>query len=103
MELSHGRHGLLIAGALCAGVYFAGTNPEEAEIRRIADALYRRVDWAWATGKGVTLTHGWMPENGFLPYRWRRGYSEAILLYLLALGSPTHPIPPRSYAASTAS
>ena len=99
-ELSTVDTAYLIAGALCAGAYFAGKDPEEAEIRRIANELYRRVDWAWAMARGRTLTHGWTPEKGFLPYRWS-GYSEAILLYLLALGSPTHPIPPRAYAAST--
>ncbi|HEY4328181.1 MAG TPA: glucoamylase family protein, partial [Phycisphaerae bacterium] len=45
-----------------------------------------------------SVTHGWTPENGFLPYRWE-GYSEALLLYVLALGSPTHAIPQNSYAA----
>ena len=45
-----------------------------------------------------TLTHGWKPETGFLPYRYE-GYDEGLLLYLLALGSPTHPLPPESYNA----
>jgi hypothetical protein len=101
-ELSTVDTAYLIAGALCAGAYFSGAAADEAEIRQIADELYRRVDWAWATGGGSTITHGWKPETGFLPHRWR-GYSEAILLYLLALGSPTHSIRPRGYAASTAS
>ena len=99
-ELSTIDSAFLIAGVLCAAVYFDGPAREEAEIRRIADALSRRVDWAWATAGGRTLTHGWTPEKGFLRYRWR-GYSEATLLYLLALGSPTHPIAPRGYSAAT--
>ncbi len=99
-ELSTVDTAYLIAGALCAGAYFTGADSEEVEIRRIGEELYRRVDWAWATARGSTITHGWTPEKGFLPHRWR-GYSEAILLYLLALGSPTHPIQPRGYAAST--
>ena len=44
------------------------------------------------------MTHGWKPETGFLPYRWE-GYDEALLLYVLGLGSPTHPLPQSSYAA----
>ena len=45
-----------------------------------------------------TICHGWRPERGFLPYRWQ-GYDEALILYLLALGSPTHPISPACYEA----
>ena len=60
--------------------------------------LYERVDWAWMLAGGDTLCHGWRPEHGFLPYRWE-GYDEALILYLLALGSPTHPIAPASYDA----
>jgi hypothetical protein len=43
------------------------------------------------------LSHGWKPESGFLPYRWDKGYSEAIILYALALGSPTFPVEPQGY------
>ena len=68
------------------------------EIRSLADALYRRVDWQWARNGGAAVTHGWTPENGFLPYRWE-GYDEALLLYVLGLGSPTHALPPESYPA----
>ena len=71
---------------------------DEAEVRRLADALYRRADWDWARNGGPTLTHGWRPETGFLPHRWE-GYDEGLLLYVLGLGSPTHPLPPESYAA----
>ena len=46
---------------------------------------------------GETIAHGWNPESGFLPYRWDQSYSEAIILYILALGSPTFPIEPVGY------
>ena len=65
---------------------------------RLADALYRRADWPWAQNGGATVTHGWKPESGFLEYRWE-GYDEALVLYILGLGSPTHPLPEESYAA----
>ena len=68
----------------------------------LAEALYLRADWQWAQDGGETLTHGWKPECGFLKYRWE-GYDEAMLLYVLALGSPTHPLPENSYAAWTSS
>ena len=97
-ELSTVDSAFLIAGALTAGLYFDAATPEEREIRDLGDALYRRVDWQWALNQGATVTHGWKPESGFLPYRWE-GYDEAMLLYILGLGSPTYPLPEPSYAA----
>ena len=97
-ELSTVDSAFLLAGMLAAASYFKAETPDETEVRTLADALYRRVDWVWALNNGKTLTHGWRPEDGFIPYRWE-GYSEALLLYVLALGSPTHAIPKTSYAA----
>lgn len=97
-ELSTVDSAFLLAGALTAGMYFAADKPDENEIRMLADALYGRADWQWAQNSGATVTHGWSPESGFLKYRWE-GYDEALLLYILALGSPTHPLPESSYAA----
>jgi hypothetical protein len=97
-ELSTIDSAFLFAGMLTAATYFDQDTAEEAEVRRLADALYRRADWDWARNGGATLTHGWRPETGFLPYRWE-GYDEGLLLYVLGLGSPTHPLPPESYAA----
>jgi hypothetical protein len=97
-ELSTIDSAFLLAGALAAGRYFEADTADEQEIRTLADALYRRADWPWAQNQGATLTHGWKPESGFLQYRWE-GYDEALLLYILGLGSPTHPLPESTYAA----
>ncbi len=97
-ELSTVDSAFLLAGALLAATYFSGAAEGEQEIRTLAEALYRRADWQWAQDGGDTVTHGWKPESGFLKYRWE-GYDEAMLLYVLALGSPTHPLPESSYAA----
>ncbi len=97
-ELSTVDTTILLAGALTAGVYFDADTSEEKEIRTLADALYRRADWRWAQNDGITVTHGWKPESGFLKWRWE-GYDEALVLYILGLGSPTHPLPEESYAA----
>jgi len=83
---------------LTAAAYFDRDAPEEREIRELAQQLFARVDWQWAQNGGDTVTHGWTPEAGFLPYRWE-GYDEALLLYVLGLGSPTHPLPATSYQA----
>jgi hypothetical protein len=96
-ELSTVDTAIMMAGILTAASYFTGKNANESEIRKLAEILYRRVDWQWALDKGTTLSHGWMPESGFLPYRWDKGYSEAVILYALALGSPTFPIDPQGY------
>lgn len=101
-ELSTVDTTFLLAGMLAAAVYFDQGGEAEREIRTLADALYRRADWTWACNGGATVTHGWKPESGFLPYRWE-GYDEAMLLYALGLGSPTHPLPTESYTAWTSS
>ena len=97
-ELSTVDSAILFAGALTAGAYFDADTPEEAEIRDLADALYLRADWTWAQDGGATVTHGWNPESGFLPWRWE-GYDEALFLYVLGLGSPTYPLPESTYTA----
>ena len=101
-ELSSIDTALLLAGMLTCARFFTGDAADEVEIRSLADALYRRVEWDWALDGGSTLSMGWHPESGFLPFRWN-GYNEALLLYLLALGSPTHPVPAACYQAWTAS
>ncbi|MBW6503230.1 hypothetical protein K0B90_02990 [bacterium] len=100
-ELSMIDTALLIAGALTAGRYFLANSAGEIELRELVDILYRRVDWRWAQNEGTTINHGWKPECGFLHYCWD-GYNEAIMLYVLALGSPTHPIEGDCYHAWTA-
>ena len=97
-ELSTVDSTFLLAGALAAGLYFDADKADEREIRTLADALYRRADWQWSQNGDATVTHGWTPETGFLPYRWQ-GYDEALLLYVLGLGSPTHPLSEISYSA----
>ncbi len=87
-ELSTIDTGFLLTGALTTGAYFDADTANEHEIRSLADELYRR----------ATLTHGWKSKRGFLKYRWE-GYDEAMLLYILGLGSPTHPLPERCYTA----
>jgi hypothetical protein len=102
-ELSTVDTAILIAGVLTARGYFTLENAEEQEIREIADFLYRRVEWPWALNGKATLSHGWTPEKGFLRYRWSTNYSEALILYILALGSPTYAINPKGYHQWTSS
>ncbi|WP_026186514.1 glucoamylase family protein [Ensifer sp. BR816] len=100
-ELSTIDTALLLAGMLTAAAYFCGRDPSEAEIRSLAARLHERADWAWALNRGDTVTMGWRPPGRFLKHRWR-GYSEALLLYVLALGASNWPIAPESYGAYAA-
>jgi hypothetical protein len=100
-ELSTIDTAIFMAGVLTAAAYFTGEDAAETEIRDVAETLYQRVDWKWALNRGTTISHGWNPESGFLPYRWDTGYSEALILYVLALGSPTFPIDPECYSEWT--
>jgi hypothetical protein len=101
VELSTIDTTLLAAGMLFAQSYFDRPDAAEAEIRAAAEAIYRRIDWRWAAAPAAPrVSMGWRPENGFIPYEWR-GYNEAMILYVLALGSPTHPLEPAAWHAYT--
>lgn len=101
-ELSTIDSAILLAGVLTAAAYFDGGSADERELRELASGLYRRADWQWAQNGGLAVTLGWKPESGFLPCRWG-GYDEALILYILGLGSPAHPLPPESYREWAAS
>lgn len=99
-ELSSIDTALLMAGVLFCQEYFARNDAQETEIRRLADQLYRRVEWRWMQPRAPLICMSWRPERGFSDHDYR-GYNEAMLLYLLALGSPTHPIDPAAWQAFT--
>lgn len=91
VELSSVDTGLLMMGVLFAQSYYDRDDPREKQIREIADELYRRVDWTWLQKNKPLISMGWFPESGFITHDWT-GYNEAMLLYVLALASPTHPV-----------
>jgi hypothetical protein len=88
-ELSTVDTALLMAGVLFAGGYFDQDDPQEKEIRETADALYRRVNWPWSIEHVPDIRMAWSPEQQFEIHDWR-GYNEGMIVYVLALGSPTH-------------
>jgi hypothetical protein len=100
VELSTIDTTLLLAGVLTCQSYFDRNDPAEAAIRDLAEKLYRRVDWTWAQVRPPAVSHGWRPENGFIISDWK-GYNEAMILYVLALGSPTHPVGPEAWQVWT--
>ena len=94
-EISSIDTSLLLCGVLTARQHFA-----DAEIQDLATKIYERVDWTWMLNGGKTFSMGWHPESGFLDARWEH-YCELMMIYLLALGSPTHPVPAETWKAWT--
>jgi hypothetical protein len=97
VELSSIDTGLLMAGVLSCMSYFDRENSKEKEIRGLADQLYCRVDWQWMMKSNGKMSMGWHPEHGFIDSEWA-GYNEAMILMILAMGSPTHRIPDNSWS-----
>jgi hypothetical protein len=87
-EISSIDTALLLCGILTCRQYFA-----DAEIHDLAGKIFDRVDWNWLLHDGRLPTQGWVPETGFLRFDWD-SYSELMAIYLLGLGSSTHPFPP---------
>jgi hypothetical protein len=97
-EISTVDSAFLFAGMLAAAAWFDGDTADERRVRELATSLYERADWTWARAPDGTIRHGWKPETGFLPFVWQ-GYDEGLLLYILALGSPTHALGSDAFAA----
>lgn len=93
VELSSIDTSLLLCGVLTARQYF-----HDAEIQDLATKIYNRVDWPWMLNGGETFSMGWHPESGFLQARWEH-FCELMMIYLLAIGSPTHPVPAETWSA----
>ena len=92
-ELSSIDTAMLLCGVLTCRQHF-----RHAEITRLAYQIFNRVEWTWLSEDTILLPHGWSPESGFLPYRWDL-YSELMMMYLLGLGSSTHPLPVEAWTA----
>ncbi len=84
---------LLLKGALFAREYL-----RDDETSRLVERIYARIDWRWALNGGPTVSHGWIPESGFIPYRWD-SYSELMGMYLLGIGAPQHALPAQTWHA----
>jgi hypothetical protein len=100
VELSTIDTTLLLAGALFCQSYYEGDHPEEREIRELAETLYRRVDWSFMQVRPNAVSHAWTPEKGYNTWDWH-GYDESMILLVLALGSPTHPVAPEAWEQYT--
>lgn len=98
IELSSIDTALLMQGVLFCRNFYTQDTAQEKEIRQLSDQLFNRVDWKWMERPDHRLSMGWSPEHGFLPNYWE-GYSEGMMLYILALGAPEHGLQPVSWQA----
>ena len=94
-EVSSIDTSLLLCGVLACRQYF-----QDAQIQSLATQIYNRVNWPWMLNGGAAFSMGWTPENGFITSRWDT-YSELMMIYLLAIGSTTNPVPVSSWDAFT--
>jgi len=92
-EVSSVDTAILLCGILTCRTHFRDT-----DITLLAHSISNRVEWTWLSEDTTLLPHGWLPEGGFLPYRWDY-YNEMMMMYLLGLGSPTYPLRPEVWDA----
>jgi hypothetical protein len=92
-EVSSVDTAILLCGILSCRQHF-----QHSEISYLATEIFNRVDWSWLSEDTRILPHGWTPETGFLQFRWDN-YSELMMMYLLGLGSSTHPLPAETWTA----
>jgi len=94
-EVSSIDTSILLCGVLTCRQYF-----QDAQIQSLASQIYNRANWPWMLNGGSAFSMGWTPESGFIPTRWDT-YSELMMIYLLAIGSTTNPVPASSWDAFT--
>lgn len=89
----------LAQGLLTIRKYFDRNNDTETEIRNLATNLWESIEWDWyrRTDDSFHLYWHWSPN-----YEWEMnmpiiGYNEAMIVYLLAIASPTHSVPASLY------
>ena len=92
-EVSSVDTAILLCGILTCRQHF-----QDRDIVDLAQAIFDRVDWTWLSEDTTLLPHGWTPEIGFLPYKWDY-YSELMMIYLLGMGSSSHPLQPEAWLA----
>jgi hypothetical protein len=92
-EVSSVDTAMLLCGILTCREHF-----QDETISELAHAIFDRVDWTWLSEDTSLLSHGWTPELGFIPSRWDL-YSELMMMYLLGMGSSSHPLPSDAWFA----
>jgi hypothetical protein len=92
-EVSSIDTAILLCGILTCRQHF-----RDRDIFQLSHAIFDRVDWSWISEDIALLSMGWTPEMGFLPSKWN-DYSELMMIYLLGMGSSSHPLKPDTWFA----
>jgi hypothetical protein len=92
-EVSSVDTAILLCGVLSCRAHF-----QDKDIDELAHAIFDRVDWTWIAEDTALLSMGWTPELGFIPSRWGF-YSELMMMYLLGMGSASHPLKSETWFA----
>jgi molybdopterin-guanine dinucleotide biosynthesis protein MobB len=89
----------MIQGLLTARQYFDRDEPIEREIRDTVTNLWHEVQWDWyrKTPDGEVLYWHWSPDHEWHISHPLIGWNETLIVYLLAIASPTHPVPASMY------
>ena len=95
----------LMEGLLTARQYFNKNDEQEQSLRKRITRLWDTVDWGWyrKTPEGTALLWHWSPQWSWLINHRIDGFNETMIVYLLAIASPTHPVPTSLYYSGWAS
>jgi len=85
----------MMQGLLTARQYFSRDTAAEKEIRDTITQLWQEVDWAWFRREANSdfLYWHWSPDHGWYISHPLIGWNETLIIYLLAIASPSHPVP----------
>jgi len=95
----------LMQGLLVARQYFNHQTAEEKQIRNTVTSLWRTIEWDWyRQGPDPNFLYWhWSPDHGFYLHHPLIGWNETMIVYLLAIASPTHPVPATMFHSGFAS
>ncbi len=89
----------MIQGLLTVRQYFNQNNSDEEQIRNLCTSIWEAVEWDWYrrfTTSNYLYWH-WSPNYNWDMNMTIQGPNEAMIVYLLAIASPTHPVPSTLY------
>ncbi len=87
----------LFQGLLTVREYFIGNTTDEIVLRHKITTLWEEINWNWYRNNGNVMLWHWSPQHGFAINLPVRGWNETMMVYLLGVASPTHPIPSSLY------
>ena len=89
----------LFQGLLVALQYFDRNNANEKEIRQTITKLWKAVEWDWYDREKEKkfLTWHWSKDHQWIIDHKLIGWNETMIVYILGIASPTHPIDASMY------